>query len=306
MTRKAILATLAYHDVFNYPLTEDEVYSYLTESNFKRESLKRSLNVLIKEKKIGESKGYLFLNNRRAIVTLRLKRTGYSKTKLKRAQIYAKILKLVPTVQMIGVSGALAMENSHEKDDIDLVIITKRDKLWITRLLANALLFPFKRKPGSRKTNNRACLNLFFDESDLKIKDENIYQAHEICQLMPIWQRNNAYYNFIKANTWVKKYLPNWAPNVEELVLSACPELFRREVEGLRSKVEVKKNHKALVVSRLAFVVEILAKKLQLNYMKNKITVEKIGDTQLFFHPKNTQNWVLEEYQKRLINISAL
>ena len=57
---------------------------------------------------------------------------------------------------------------------------------------------------------------------------------------------------------------------------------------------------KALVFSRLALVAESFLKKFQLWYMRSKITTEKIGEHQLFFHPQNTQDRALGEYQKRL------
>lgn len=296
--KHAVMATLAYHDIFSYPLTIEEVSTFLIEKHSTQKNVEKQLKSLIIENKIGEYKRLYYLIKRKNTVSSRLARTKHSSEKLRKAKAYSKILKLNPFIQMAGISGALAMENSHKQDDIDLVIITKANLLWTTRLLSNLLLFPVKRKPGTNISNNRACLNLFLDESDLKIKDENIYQAHEICQLKPLWQRDNSYHRLIKANNWVKKYLPNWAPNVEGLVLS--------EVEGLKSYAGKNKNHKALVFSRLALVIEIFAKILQLNYMKNKITIEKIEDTQLFFHPKNTQNWVLEEYQKKLRKIRTL
>lgn len=281
---QAILATLAYHDIFNYPLSPQELHTYLIKVKVPETSLNTQLSKLIKSKIIQEKKGYFTLKNRLNMIQTRQQRAKYSVVKLKKANIYAKLLGLIPTVNFVGISGALSMRNSTKNDDIDLVIITKANTLWATRFLSNALLFPVKRRPASQKTNNRACLNLFLDESDLRIRTQNLYLAHEICQLKPIWQRNNAYSRLIKANKWIYSYLPNWTPNAE----------------GLKSNVGEKKNNNSLVISRLALVVEILLKKFQLFYMRNKISTEIVGDTQLFFHPSDTQEWVLKEYNKRL------
>ena len=103
--------------------------------------------------------------------------------------------------------------------------------------------------------------------------------------MKPLWDRNKTYSTFIKANSWVKKFLPNWS--------SAVPMSHSRESGNPVLK-------QALVFSHLALVIENFLKNFQLWYMKGKITTERIGNTQLFFHPQNTQEWVLKEYEKRL------
>lgn len=194
--------------------------------------------------------------------------------------MFASILSLIPSVHMVAISGALAMENADKNDDIDLVIISSKNTLWKTRLMANLILQTFRRKAGEPHTKDKACLNLFLDESSLKIPTQNLYIAHEIAQMRPIWQRENAYTSFIKANNWVKNYLPNWKP------ISADSAFSYPKMKMLKG------NH--------ASPLEKAAKKLQLFYMRKKITTEKVGEHQLFFHPKNTQNWVLEAYSKNL------
>lgn len=294
----SILATISYHDIFNYPLKKSEIKSLLIGKNLSAASLEKKLNEFVFYDKIETKKELFFLKKRKKIVSVRLSRKDYSLKKLKIAKMYSKILKIIPTIQLVGISGALSMGNSTKFDDIDLVIITARNRLWTTRFLANVLLFPVKRKPGSRKTDNRACLNLFLDESDLRIYDENIYQAHEICQLKPIWQRNNAYYRFIKANSWVKKYLPNWQTpsiNNQRPVLRSHGE-GGSTINNHQEKFFFEKSS----INNLFSWIENFLKKLQLFYMKRKISTERIGDSQLFFHPGGTQEYVLKEYQKRL------
>lgn len=48
--------------------------------------------------------------------------------------------------------------------------------------------------------------------------------------------------------------------------------------------------------------LETILKNFQLAYMKSKITTEKIGDKQLFFHPKKTEKSVLSKYRQKLKN----
>jgi len=279
--KSAILATLAYHDIFDYPPTFPQIQKLLVGKTSNTNSLRRGLKVLLKDKKIGEKDGYYFLKKRRQIVTTRIKRAKSSRKKLNRAYFYSSALKLVPTIKFVAISGALAMENSDNNDDIDLVVVSSKGSLWTTRFLANLVLWPFKRNPNGAKVSDKACLNLFLDESALKIRDQNIYMAHEICQMLPLWNRQGTYQRFIEANAWIKKYLPNWAVSSQ-------------------FKVHSSHREKQSTTNLQLSTVETFLEKFQLWYMRPKVTTEKIGGKQLFFHPKRTQGQVLASFHKKI------
>lgn len=285
-TRQSILATLAYHDIFDYPLKAEEVHRFLIDKKVDKSQVATQLNKLTSKSTIGQKQGFYYLKNRSTLVKTRLAREKHSEKKFKRALFYASLLKIIPTIKLAAVSGALAMENSNKNDDIDIIIIASRGYLWTTRFFANLILWPFKRDPRGKHLSNKACLNLFLDEKALKIKDQNLYTAHEICQIKPILDRDNTYQKFIRANLWIKKYLPNWKP----------------EIVNSKSKIVNRKGKKAIY---LPFTInnsptENILKSFQLSYMRSKISTERIWDKQLFFHPANTQEKVLSEYRKRL------
>src|SRR3989344_4933021 len=281
---QSILATFSYHDIFDYPLTAAEIHQYLIGRLVSKKVLTDQIDLLVGSKLISEKKGYYFLRGCSKIVSLRKQRQKYSKSKFKKAHFFAQVLKVIPSLKLVAISGALAMQNSHKNDDIDLVLITSRGTLWTTRFLANILLLPYKRDPKGAKVSNRACLNVLIDESDLKISPQNLYLAHEICQMKPIWDRDKTYRRFIDANKWIYKFLPNWQVNF-----------------GVVDHRSEKK--KLPTTNYLLRTVESFLKNFQLWYMHPKITTEKIGKHQLFFHPQNTGEWVMEEYQKRLIKL---
>ena len=227
------------------------------------------------------------MKSRQKIVRMRKLRTKYSEAKLKRAAFFAKLLRIIPTVKLVAISGALAMRNSSKGDDIDLVIITSKGFLWTTRFLANMMLLPFKRDPAGQKISDCACLNMFLDESDLSIKDRNIYTAHEICQMKLLWDRNGTYRRFIRANSWIREYLPNWK---------------QEKITSPKSQVPSHKSFQ-FITNNLALITERVLRSFQLSYMKSKITTERISSTQLFFHPKDTQKIVLDRYERAIKKI---
>src|SRR3990167_10030155 len=272
----AILSVLAYHDIFDYPLESFEICDLLIKKKAGKILIERELERLRVMGKVSESDRYFFLKNREKIARIRKLMTKYSQKKLKRAAFFAGLLKVIPSVKLVAVSGALSMRNSRRSDDIDLVVVTSKGLLWTTRFLANVLLLPFKRDTAGQKISDRACLNMFLDESDLSINDHNIYTAHEICQMKLIWDRNGTYRKFIRANSWFLEYLPNW-------------------YEGSQFTVHSSQKRKLSTLNSQLSSIESVFKNFQLWYMKNKLTTERISSTQLFFHPKDTQEKVRSE-----------
>ncbi len=184
--------TIAYADIFDYPLTGEELRRFL----IKGDSLPPG------------KKSFYHLPGRAGLIYLRRQRQNFSRLKWPIARKAARVLSLIPSVKLVAVTGALAMNNSDKDDDIDLMIVTAKNRLWLTRLAALVLLFPWLRR--QRRVNNRICLNLWLDDSVLAIKRQDLYIAHELCQARPVFERNGAYQKFIAANLWYKKFLPNW------------------------------------------------------------------------------------------------
>lgn len=211
--KKAILSTLAYADVFDYPLKEKEIYRFLI-SNFQFPVANFQKELISSSSKISQKDGFYCFKGREKIVELRKKREKWSQGKLRIAKQVANWLRLIPTIKMVAVTGALAMGNSEENDDIDLLIVTSKNRLWLTRGLIVTFLrfFGLYRRPG--KIKDRICPNMLLDEDHLMVpkKEQDLFSAHEVCQLKPIWDKDNCYQKFLRANLWSKKYLPNWKP----------------------------------------------------------------------------------------------
>lgn len=189
--------TLAYADIFDYPLTAAELQRWqITGDN--------------QDWPVAKTGKFFHLPGRARLVNLRRQRQRFSQLKWRFARQAARRLQLIPWIKLICVTGALAMNNSQKNDDVDLMIVTAKDRLWLTRLKAVVLLGPLLRR--GNKINNRVCLNLWLDETSLALPktQRNLYTAHEVVQAQPVFERDNAYDKFISANLWYKKYLPNW------------------------------------------------------------------------------------------------
>src|SRR3989344_2467376 len=133
----AVIKTVCYADVFDYPLTLREITKRLIECNGSFYKVKKAL---AKNKSISFKNGFYFLKGRDAIVSLRKKRVMWSGKKRKIACQMAYLLRFIPSVKLVGISGGLAIDNCARSDDIDLFIICSRNLLWTTRLIVTVII----------------------------------------------------------------------------------------------------------------------------------------------------------------------
>lgn len=278
--RSAILKTLAYSDLFDFPLSQEELWRYL---KYDKPVDKKYFLAALQQmtgQTLGYQAGVYFLLDHDFQVALRKKRSLISDKKLQRARLAARLLRIIPTIQFIGISGSLAMHNADQDDDIDLFIITQPGLLWTTRFLTVTLLslVHMVRKKRTKKTTNLVCLNMFMDESSLMLdsKRQDVYTAHELWQLKPLFNRQETYTRLLQANTWIGNFLPN----ASLLTQHTSP-------------------HPAVRLHRPTFlgkIGETLLKTIQMNIINHTRTTETITDTFLAFHPQDSREKTLEKF----------
>lgn len=273
--KKESIASVYYHSLFDYPLTYDELSKW---------KLSNSSNYFNKTPAIIEFKnGFYFVKGKKATIKLRTRNEKASIKKLKVASIASMLITLVPGVLMVGVTGSLAMRNAGYDSDIDLMVITKKDILWTTRLLVYLLLKIGKyqiRVPGKKDEKNKLCLNIWLDESALSWKKKNLYTAHEIAQVIPLINKENTYQKFIHKNKWILSYWPN---------------AIRLPVKNISFQ---NTNIPSKAFSLICAFMEPFFYVIQKMYMKPKITREKVSQNRAVFHPRDLSEEVLQKFKK--------
>jgi len=217
--QKEILATIAYYDELGYPLTAFEVWKYLTRIN-RQETVsdeKYSLINIINELKnenlnkyIEEYRGFYFLQGRRKLVGMRLNRTKIAVSKIKRLRKVAWLMRLMPFVKMIGMTGRLAMKNTQKKSDWDVLVVLKHGHIWTGRTLLTIFLQLIGKRRHGEKMMDRVCLNYFITDCSLEIKNQDIFSASEYFFLVPLFGKKT-YHKFLKANEWIREFKPNFS-----------------------------------------------------------------------------------------------
>ncbi len=319
---KAIVDVLRYFSNFNYPPTFAEIYTFLKKKTslgrlasilkkmekenlikgLKLEVRRKKLEVTTKDKRFVSSNFQLRPSNNLIRYTLpeysnkikdQRSKIKASLEKIKRIALYIKLLTFFPQIKLAGLSGSLAMLNATEEHDVDLFIITAKNRLWTARFIALLLaqLLGVRRKrttnyelPTMNYFKNKVCLNLFFDQTDLSVPKfkQSEYVAHEVLQMKPLVQKDDIYWRFIDANRWVSEIFPNSISKIKD--------------QKSKRQTKVKKflnlafldfifDILYLIFDFIQGYIEFILSKLQLTLIERHRTNELISNTQLWFHP---------------------
>lgn len=202
----AILQTLAYSDIFDYPLTADELHRFLILSAEKCDLEQCAA----KMKNISFKNGYYYLSGRDEIIELRKQRELVSNKTFKRAMFYGRILGALPFVRMVALTGSLAMLNLSKNPDMDFMLVAKHGRVWTARAFAILL------GKVARLFGDTICPNLIISERSLEWPLHDLYSARELCQMIPI-AGYDFYLRVFASNSWVKSFLPNVNPKTSEV-----------------------------------------------------------------------------------------
>ena len=211
----AILQTLTYSDIFDYPLTAPEVHKYLTGVKASSEEVMQALE----DGPFRQTGNYFTLSGREAIVSIRLDREARSQKLLPLALRYGRILGGLPYIRMVALTGSLAVMNISETADFDYMLVAARGRVWTARAFALAV------NRLTRLHGYTICPNLIVSENTLEWRLHDLYSARELCQMIPITGLD-VYRRLMKANRWAGTFLPNAFPGSKSLLLETTQQLF--------------------------------------------------------------------------------
>ncbi len=197
---EAVLRTLAYADLFDYPLGLDEIHEGLPGVRATLAEVAEALRRLQHHGLIAESRGLFFLADRRRLPEIRAERRELSRRLLRRHRGILALIKRFPFVRSVALSGALAFENGKAGDDLDLFLIVDSRRLW-TVYAGLALLMKVL---GKRRV---ICLNCLIGNRQLAWKERDFFIAHQIAHLLPL-SGAGTFRRFMAANAWYRRFLP--------------------------------------------------------------------------------------------------
>ena len=200
---QAIVRTLAYVDVFDYPLTAAEIHHYLMGLPAPAVQVNRALqNGRLSASMLSRRDGYFTLRGREAIVATRQRREAGARQMWREATHYGRRIAALPFVRMVAVTGSLAVNNVEPAGDIDYLIVTANDRLWLCRAFTILLVRLAERRGVT------LCPNYLLSERALRLNERNLYTAHELAQMIPL-AGIETYRRMRQLNDWTAEWLPN-------------------------------------------------------------------------------------------------
>jgi hypothetical protein len=214
---QAIVNTVSYVDTFDYPLTTAEIHRYLIRLPLSSSKLQETLNKsALFPHRLRRMGKYYMLPGREDVVTVREERQLKAERLWPEAVHYGRQIARMPFVRMVAVTGSLAVNNVGPEEDIDYFIVTANDRLWLCR----AFVILMVRWAARRAIT--LCPNYFLAERALQLQTRNLYTAHELTQMVPLFGLP-VYYNLRRVNPWTFRFLPNarGTPSIPEYVRDA-------------------------------------------------------------------------------------
>ncbi len=291
--QSAILDTVNFFDLFDFPLTKAEIIDNLWKCEAKSVDIIDQIDILIRENILSTGESFIFLSGRQDLIKIRKERYLSSFYKLQQIEKEKWMFALSPFVKMIAIANTLAYSNAKADGDIDILVVTQKNRLYTTRIFLTFWLLLLGKWRHGNNVKDRYCLSFLvtednIDMSNLKFPDsDDIYLCFWTKWLKPWFVTDNTVAKrYFTENIWVKKYIPNT--------------MFFNTNNKVDGKYFIAKFFELLLHGGLGDLLEnILSRMMQYKIKRNTINFDidgTIADHKtLKFHPSGKRT----EYEKR-------
>ena len=202
---EAVLATVAYSDVFDAAVDLDRIHRWLLGPPCTVEAVLATAHDLVDEGRLGCVDGWYHLPGRAHVVAISRDRAERAARWWPVARRWVDRIARVPFVRMVGVTGGLACDSVEDHDDIDLIVLARTGRVWTCRALTAVVV---------RIAETRGvvlCPNYVLSVDSLAL-DPGVYVARELVQMRPMVGPEAAR-QLIAENDWVNAVVPNANPD---------------------------------------------------------------------------------------------
>jgi len=312
---KSIIAPLVYYNLLDRPLTALEIYKYQSKNDENQElsifSFARLRKILKNspslKNQLAEKNGLYFLKDRGVLTELRSLRLKTAQLKWKKLKRLSRFLVLAPFLKLAVVTGSLTAYNTKKLSDFDLLIILKKNRLWLGRLLLTGLVGTLCKRRHGHLTQDRICLNCYLTEENLEIttqaKPRDFHSAQEYGRLTPILEiKKGVYENFIQANAWLESFLKNypWPNNINA-----------KKIQPFVIFNSIRQIFEWLMGGKMGDWLEEIAGKWQSKRINKKRREEQTNLDQVFvnnnclmFHPQSKSDKLMKEFNLKMQKIN--
>ncbi len=156
----------------------------------------------------------------------------------------------IPWLLMVWVWNSLSMNCTNKNSDIDLFIVTKKNTLWLNRIIITIIFSVLWVKKTKNNHAQKFCLSFFATEKWMNFwkwsLENDIYLYFWILYLKPVLNNNNTYEKFLEKNF-------SWADFWE----------YKKIIEKNKKYIKISKNKKN--PWKISKILDNLFKKIFIN-----------------------------------------
>ncbi len=289
-----VLRTIIYYDIFRYPLTESDLLNSCNLSKTSTSPCINAINYLVDKKIVYKIDDYYSLTNNSDGVKRRIKGNEDAKKWMKKAYLFSKIISWFPFVRGISLSGSLSKGFVDSDPDIDYFIITKPNRLWITRSFLTAFKVIFL-----LNSYKYFCLNYFVASNKMEIEEKNLFTATEIITMIPVFG-DSAKRDFFESNRWIKEFYPSF-------------EAEKAQKNIVQKSISLKRFFEFILEGKLGDKLDDWFMKINIKFRRAKFGKQYSEEEFLLsfksekniskHHPENFQKKVMDKFQSKLKEI---
>jgi hypothetical protein len=225
--------------------------------------------------------GYLFAGAAKSAAA-RLEREQLSASKLGSATEFATMLtRLVPFISTIAVTGSVAYRSARKWDDIDLFIVTKQNRLWVSAFLTLVLIRLSKLLHLRPSYLSQFCLSYVHDElgfaNESQRSRSSMLFAREMLKAEPV-AGVDRYRNLLEQNSWISN-----------VYAKAYPVKLKQLEQRLLKVADSHSSRASFVVDWAeGFAFAFLSRYLRLRAYLTNLELKSRGERLRVFEPKTS------------------
>lgn len=201
----AILQSVTYAGLFDYPLTLEELHRSLIASAMDETAIVRTYRTSpALRRAVGFREGLFFPAGRDHLVAERRRRERWSLAFLQRHRLLLAGVCAIPYVRMVALSGSIAHLNVDGAGDLDLFIVTRGLHVWSVTVAVIVLAKLLRHRDVT-------CANFVVADSRLVLEQQDLFTANQTIHLKPLVGAP-VLQELFRANPFIVSFYPNWRP----------------------------------------------------------------------------------------------
>lgn len=303
----AIVKTLSYFDGFDRPLTGEETYRFLWHplEGVEQISFLKTIDALAASRVIEKREGYFVLPGRSGLIDTHQARVWLVEKKMNIARRATQKMRWVPFVRAVFVCNTVAMGSPKAESDVDVFIVVRSGRLWLSRLFITLVLSAFRLRRTRTRVADRVCLSFYHTDDALSflplaLFPDDVYLIYWIAQLMPLYDPSGVQKKIHEENAWILDAAPF------SLGLSSI--VSRRATSDTIANKPVKLFLEKVFSGWLGSRLERLAKKIQTWKMEKNVrslqhepdTRVVVSDKMLKFHENDRRAMYRERWKETI------